>query len=132
MIDQADITKALGQVIVASGQFPRVVWANRDAAPDKPYLVLNLRPVGISDPTIAQTSPKWSGALQGTIVTGLNEFDTAAQAQCKALAELFPSGTRYMLTGGQKIVIAGHPSAGVGYRDGADYRMPVTIQLRSE
>lgn len=132
MIDQSDILKVCGQTLIGGG-FTRIVWPNSDALPAKPYLVAELRPRDIQDATLGQTSPQWAGTFVVTVVTNLDQFDTEAQSIARTIAGLFPSATRLNLTFDDVIVIAGHPStAGSGYRDGADWRLPVNVPLRSD
>jgi hypothetical protein len=132
MIDQSDILKICGQAIVASGQFPRIVWPNSASLPAKPYVVIELRPRDIQDRTLRQTAPVWAGTLTATIVTALDKFDTEAQTLAKAMAELFPAASRLTLTSGQRIAVSDHPTPTGGYRDGADWRQPVNIPLRAD
>lgn len=132
MIDLNAVTKAVGQVIIASGAFPRILWTNRDGLPEKPFLIAELRTKTITDPTLDQAAPQWTGEFTGTIVTDLNQFDAEGAALIGQLAALFPSGSRLTLSTGQKVMIAGHPSPLPGYRDGADYRLQLSIPLQSD
>ena len=132
MIDLALVTKAVGQVITASGAFPRVVWPNRDGLPDRPFLVVELLPGPITDATARQAAPTWTGSVVASVVIDLNQFETPGHALAGQLAALFPSGSRLTLDDGAKLLISGHPRVTPGYRDGADYRIPVSIPLSSD
>ena len=132
MIDHAAIMQAVGQVITASGSFPRILWPNRDGLPEKPFLILELRPKAIRDETLRQTAAVWSGEIIGTVVTDLNRYETEGQALIGARAALVPSGTRLTITGGAKILVPGHPLPKGGYRDGADYRLQLSIPIQSD
>lgn len=132
MIDHAAIMHAVGQIITASGSFPRILWPNRDGLPEKPFLILELRPKAIRDETLRQTAAMWSGEIIGTVVTDLNRYETEGQALVGDLAALFPSGTRLTITGGAQVLVQGHPQPKGGYRDGADYRLQLSIPLQSD
>ena len=89
-------------------------------------------PLAIDDATIAQSAPIWRGFMQATVVRDLNEFETAGLADRKALAELFPSGTRLPLGDGAVILINGHPQPQRPYRDGPNYRFPLRINIATD
>ena len=131
MIDLAEVLKALGQVITGSGLFPRIVWQNRDGLPAKPFLIVELLPGPIRDDTLSQTAPTWSGSLLCTVVMDLNRYDAEGRAMIGQLAALFPAGERHSIPGGA-VMIAGHPRPLPGYRDGADYRLQLSIPLKSD
>ena len=131
MIDLNEVMKALGEVITASGDFPRIAWPNRDGLPEKPFLIVELLPGPITDPTLSQAAPTWKGQVMATIVVALNTYDDAGQAMIGQLAALFPSGSRLTIPGG-KVRIAGHPRPLPGYRAGSDYRLQLSIPLQSD
>ena len=131
MIDLNEVTKALGQVITGSGLFPRIVWQNRDSLPEKPFLIVELLPGPIIDRTLRQDSPHWSGSLLCTVVMDLNRYDAEGRAMIGQLAGLFPAGGRHTVPGGS-VLVAGHPRPLPGYRDGADYRLQLSIPLKSD
>jgi translation initiation factor 1 (eIF-1/SUI1) len=122
-----------GVPIIASSDFPRVVWDNRKALPAKPYIVVSVRTTSIRDRTLTQTSQEWQGALSVTIVTGLDEFQTVGYTMASALADLFPAGSRIPLNPRENIMVAGHPAPkGNGYPDGGDWRLVMEIPLRTD
>lgn len=126
------VEKAIGAAVMASGDFPRVVWANRDAHLVKPYIVLSLVPVDVLDETLARQSPVWTGFLAATAVTDLNTFETPGRTMLADLASLFPAGTRLTLDDGSTLLVPDHLKALPPYRDGADYRHPARLSLRSD
>lgn len=132
MIDQTDLLSVMGKAIAASGLFPRVAYPNKDTAPEKPYLAVSLVPMTITDDTLGQSYPVWTGKLFCTVVTDLGGFDTEAQGLAKSLAELFPSTTKLTLTNGQKVRVSGWPTPATSYRDNSDFRLQVSIPLRSD
>lgn len=132
MIDENEILKAVGQIITASGLFPRIVWANKDAIPERPYLAVSLVPVQVTDETLGLSLPMWSGFVSATVVTGLDEYDTAGKALLKQMGDLFPGATRITMTSGRRLLVSAHPQPLPPYRDGADYRLPIRIPLRTD
>lgn len=132
MIDENRIMQAVGGRIAGSGSFPRIAWANRDAAPALPYLALVLVPLRIDDDTLAQDAPVWVGLLQATIVSSLNDFDTNCWALRTLIAALFPSASKLALADGTSIRVTSHPQPQPSYRDGPNNRTPLQIKLSSE
>lgn len=132
MIDETLIIKALGEIIIASGLFPRIAWAGRNADQTLPYLSVSLVPVQIADQTLAQDNPIWTGFLEAQIVTGLDQFETAGITLRRQLAGLFQSGDRLLLDDGVIMMIKGHPQPKTPYRDGPNQRMPLQINLTSD
>jgi hypothetical protein len=132
MIDENEIMQAVGEIIIASGQFPRIVWANKDSIPARPYLALSLVPTGVTDDTMAKSLPVWRGFLSATIVTGLDEFETAGRALQVQLGNLFPAAMRVTMASGRRLLVPDHPQTLPPYRDGTDYRLPIRIPLRTD
>lgn len=132
MIDENEILLAVGQIITGSAIFPRIVWANKDSIPERPYLALSLVPVQVTDDTLGLSLPVWSGFLSATVVTGLDEYDTAGKALLKQLGDLFPGASRIAMATGQQLLVSAHPQPLPPYRDGADYRLPIRIPLRTD
>lgn len=132
MIDLADAMKVLGQAVIASDLFPRILWPNRAALMERPFLAMELRSGLIRDPTLGLDAPTWTGELIATAVTEADTFDTEALAQIAALAALFPAGSRFTMASGGKLLIAGHPRPLPGYRDGSDFRLQLSIPIQSD
>lgn len=133
MINAAEIEKRIDQVITGSGLFPRIAWANKDLAQERPYLAVAVVPASVTDATLAQGRPVWTGFLVLTAVTALNVFETPGQTLLKSAGDLFVAGRAGALTldSGKKL-ICGHPNQLPPYRAGEDYRLPLRITLRTE
>lgn len=132
MIDLTALQADIEATIALSGLFPRVAWANKDAAPARPYLALDLASIDIQDNTLAQSFPVWRGTMYATVVIAGNQFDTDGQTLLRGFAELFASADRIYLADGTVVRIDGHPFPTRPYQDGADYRLPLQMKLRTD
>lgn len=132
MISASDVEKPLSEAIVASGLFPRVAWANKDFVSERPYIAVMLVPTVVVDGTMAKTNESWTGFLQITAVTAAGQFETDGRAILANAGGLFAAGTRLTMPNGHKVLIYDHPQHSPPYRDGADYRQPLRIPLRTE
>ena len=125
-----EIEQALGSIIhLAWGH--QMVWPNM-AAPDplhKPYIALQHVPTSRSSGGVSGGVEK-AGYIQITVVHEALTTTVGAQADAESIAALFHAGQR-IPCGSGFVTIAKPPEPLSGYRDGADWRVPVRIDYRS-
>ncbi|OAN76757.1 hypothetical protein A8B82_15305 [Sulfitobacter sp. EhC04] len=130
MIEEADISQALGQRLVAMTDCPDVVWENKDkpASVVRPYLVVEVVRVSRRDASLkgGRRLVKSNGFLQVTAVGELDVYAFPSERLADRIAGQFPSGLRLSAATGT-VTIMDEPDIKKGYRDGADWRVPVQI-----
>lgn len=122
---EADIANAIGQRLAGGTALP-IVWDNKAAAPDMPYLICEVVPVSRRDPTLAGGATIRTGFAMVTVVSQLDQFTTDALGHAETVAALFPKGLR--LTAGDGKVLVTDPATVIkGYRDEPAWRQPVRV-----
>lgn len=127
---EADISKALGQHLVALSGLPPIYWENQNVPEGtvRPYLSVQMVRVSRRNPDLGGGS---SGTIsrkfmQVTIVSDLGKFATAGEETADAIAAHFVKGTRLTENGG-KVSIMDAPNILPAMRGGSDWRVPVQI-----
>lgn len=129
-MNAADIQAAIGQRLAATSGIPTIVWPNKDAAPDLPYVAVDFVPVARRDATLAGTMTEEIGFVMVTVVSALDAFATAGLTTAQSIADRFTKGLRLSITGAT-VVITKPANIGQGYRDGPNWRTPVRIDYHA-
>lgn len=123
---EAEITEAIGARLLATAGLPEVVWENKAASPDVPYVRAEIVFVGADDPTIAGGAEVKTGFMMASVIGPLDEFTTPGLTLARAIADQFPFGLR--MDG----VLIHKPSEVLrGYRDDTNWRTPVRVSFRA-
>ena len=148
MIEDTDISDALGQVLDTLSLALPIGWPNRDVLPGTPhpYLVFHHEPISRTDSTLTGGGEIVRGFAQISIMSEIGLFTTPAMvrsksrvgadgngilvpsvgAVAKAIRALYPYTLRLPVTGGT-ITINNPPEVQQGYPDGPHWRVPVRV-----
>ncbi len=124
-IQSALLTRISG---VGSGLPP--AWPNRDYSDPRPYLEILPRIADRADETLKGTALRETGRLAVNVVVEVDSGTVAANTWAAIVAALFPKGLRLAFTGGEIVV---HRPVDVrgGFRDGADWKVPIVIHYEA-
>jgi len=123
---EAEIYQALGDAIAAVHPAIPVVWENVDAIPQPTFIAVEIVRTGRLSEAVAGDAPQHNGYAQVTVVTPAGEHSVNGLQLADQIAAAFPVGTS-MDFGSGCVRIIRQPFVGQGYRDGPDWRTPVTI-----
>ena len=126
-----EIERAMGQRLAAMTGVPAIAWPNDDADPARPFLKFQHVPVSRTDATLDGVGETARGYVTITVVAARDKFATAANTLAGSVMAQFEYGLRLSMAAGQ-ITINKPPEALAGYRDGADWRVPVRINYVAE
>lgn len=122
---EAEISDALCGRIKDNLPARRVIWENRDAIPQRPYIVLEVVRLPPIDRTTDGSLKTRRGYVQATVVSEVDEFANPGLLISGEIEALFPKGQ--IVIGGNAITIKNPPHISQGFRDGPDWRTPVRI-----
>ena len=129
---EADIANALGQRLQEDSPIwlMPIVWENKVAQPERPYLSVEMVRTGRTDDTLDGTNTRHTGFMQVTVVSDRNKFTSDALAIADDVAAQFPYGLRLPIPGGEVVIIR-PPLTQQSYQDKADLRTPVRIDYET-
>lgn len=131
MISEVDISGALGAYLESMTNVFPIAWENRNFTPDEdPYLVVEVVRVSKVDDTLNGEGSIHRGFLQVTVVGLLDKWAHPNERQADLIVAQFPKGLKLTISGGQ-ITINKPSFVGQGYRDAADWRLPVKINYEA-
>lgn len=131
-----EIETAVGQHLAGLDDVPTIVWPNlrkggEDNPPTRPYLEFRHSPGVAEDITITGDSPvRHRGIFLISVVTDLGQTTGAANGLAQLILGGFPKGLR-LTAGDGFVLIENTPNASAGFRDGVNWRMPITVRYRT-
>lgn len=128
---EADISKALGQHLLALADVPAIVWENKDpGALVRPYLVAQMVRVNRKSRDLAGGGGIVAkGYLQVTIVYEVDAWARPAEQLADRIATHFSKGTTLAENGGV-VTVMDEPNILTALRDGSDWRVPIQIDYQ--
>lgn len=130
MLSEAEISDALTKRLSDTPFLSNVAWENKSFPVTRPYIDVQIVRVSTTDDTGDGVGSRHRGYMQATVVGELNKWARPNEVEAERIAARFPKALRLSITGGQVKII--RPAAiGQGYRDGADWRLPVRIDYEA-
>lgn len=121
----AEIIKALGERLNRLHQ--TIVWEDdQPGLPPLPYLTFELVPTGRIDDTLDGTSQRLTGYAQITVVAKLGSVAIGARKTAEDVAAAFPKALKLRTMTGL-VTIRQATDVRQGFRDGANWRIPVRV-----
>ncbi len=130
---ETEIMERLERAVVELLPTRRVLLANDDRTPQKPYLIVEISPTSRVNETIDCTPEALvsSGRMIVTVVSVAGEFAKPGRVIADEIIAAFPKGLRLGLSSGSVLIKKPADILG-GYRDGPDWRTPVRIDYEVE
>lgn len=125
-ISTEKIEIALGQHLAAMTGAPTIAYQNQDIDPARPFLAADHVPGTRTDPTLDGTGETVRGQYMVYVVVTAGDFTTAANTLADKILDRFKYKTLISMTSGAILVVK-PPEVLTGYKDGADWRVPVRI-----
>lgn len=126
-MNEADISQTLGQHLANMTDCPTIVWENKDATPDRPYLVVQMVRVSRKSPGLNGGGEISKGFMQVTIVADVDKWAFPAERLAQDISDRFPKALRLPGPSGGKVTVTESADIKTGFRDGPDWRLPVQI-----
>lgn len=131
MITPNEIETAIGQHLRDGLPGRTIVWPNQDANPARPFVTFDHVPVSRTDDTWAGGNIITRGSVMITVVTDRDQFTTEANNIAAEIFNLFPY-TLSIITENGLIIVNKPPEVEQGYRDGADWRLPIRVDYQTK
>lgn len=113
-------------------QISEAAWQNRTADPARPFIMFQHVPTGWTDITVSGGATVAAGFCTITVVIEGNQFTGPANVIADQIIADFPMGRRIDIGGGSKLVITKPIDPQLGFPDGADWRMPLRLDYKTE
>ena len=123
----AEIETAFGQRLAIAPAIAPIVWPNKAASPDKPYLSVQHVPTSNDSGDISGAGGEVQrGYFVVTVVTSSNTFSSLANTTAQAVKARFPMGLT--LTAGTRKMRFWRPAQMLpAFADEADWRLPIRL-----
>jgi hypothetical protein len=131
MMTPIEIENGIGEYLRNGLPGRTIVWPNQDADPDRPFVVFDHIPVSRTDDTWSGGDIITRGSVMITIVIERNKFTAPANVIANDVFSLFQYPTS-IITDNGLIIINKPPELETGYRDGADWRLPIRVDYQTK
>lgn len=125
-----DISDTLEAHLVAGVGLPPIVWPNKAAEHEAPYLIYEQVPTSTIDPTLTGFRARYRGYLMISVLSDRDAFRTPGLSIAQAVKARFPYASR-LPAGDGHVVIVQVPEILQGYRDGDLWRTPVRVNYEA-
>lgn len=126
-----DIEKAIGQRLAAMTDCPPINWPNRDLDSARPILIFTHNVTARGEAGLNGGGLSQEGFVEIAVMVNAGDYTTDANSWAGAIMARFPKALRLPLANGGHVVIVSARVMGAGYRDGADFRLPVRINYKT-
>lgn len=125
-----DIANALKARLANGGIGINGAWPNVGYGGTKPYFEVQNAAANRSQPALNGGTLYEEGRLSVAVIVDVDTGETAANDCADAVSALYPKGLSIIIPNGA-VTITGPATIAPGYRDEADWRVPVTIPYRA-
>jgi hypothetical protein len=126
----ADIETLLNTRLTGLGLGVPFAWPNLTYSGVKPYIAVQFVRVSTLSIDLAATRETHIGLYSLTVVSATETGQTFSYAKAQAIKNGFPAGLRLNAASGE-LVITNPAEIKDGFRDGADWRLPVIIGFKT-
>ena len=131
MITTQEIVDALHGRLLDLDPARTIVWPNTvPTSPAYPYLIVDVQPVAITDPTVKGTIEIHRGFAFVYVMDKRHSGEEQSLTVAEAVKALFPRGDRISTASGE-VCITEPPQIMTGYTDKPHWRTPVKINYEA-
>lgn len=130
-MDPDEIDKALATVLLDAPLLVPLVFPNQEEDPPRPFLYYQHFVVDRTDSTLDGSAETETGFITITVVVKKGTFTSGAKKLAHTVMGLY-SYTKALTFPGGLITINEPPVTQRGFRDGADWRLPVRVSYEAE